>query len=321
MASGLPPIPAAMDFQQTLRRPVSLTGIGLHSGEPAQMTVSPAGADTGIVFRAADGTLIPGNADHVVDTNSATTVGAFGVRVRTIEHLMAAAAALGIDNALVDIKGPEVPAADGSAQPFLELLREGGRVTLPTPRRPIVITEPIRVGTESRWLEVLPADALRVSYTLDNNHPVIGLQVGTYAITEEVFALELAAARTYGFLRDVPVMRQNGLARGGSLENAVVVGKRSVLNDSLRFPDEFVRHKILDLVGDLFLLGRPLRALVVGRNAGHALNHQLVTAIQKAVATDRRRVAVRVMRPAPAPPAPVPVVSTGDGFLPGVAAL
>src|SRR5690242_4847970 len=167
MASGLPPIAAVMDLQQTLRRPVSLTGIGLHSGEPVEMTASPAGADTGIVFRAADGTLIPANADHVVDTNSATTVGAFGVRVRTIEHLMAAAAALGIDNALVDVKGPEVPAADGSAQPFLELLREGGRVTLPAPRRPIVITEPIRVGTESRWLEVLPADALRVSYTLD----------------------------------------------------------------------------------------------------------------------------------------------------------
>lgn len=267
-----------MDSQQTLRQPVTLSGIGLHSGEPVDMTVSPAGADTGILFRAADGTLIPANADHVVDTNSATTVGAFGVRVRTIEHLMAAAAALGIDNAVVDIRGPEVPAADGSAKPFVDLLRSGGRVPLPAPRRPIVVTEPIRVGTESRWLEVLPADSLRVSYTLDNNHPVIGLQAGTYGITEDVFTQELAAARTYGFLRDVPAMRQNGLARGGSLENAIVVGKRSVLNESLRYPDEFVRHKILDLVGDLFLLGRPLRALVVGRNAGHALNHQLVAA-------------------------------------------
>jgi UDP-3-O-[3-hydroxymyristoyl] N-acetylglucosamine deacetylase len=306
-----------MDVQQTLRQPVTLSGIGLHSGEPADMTVSPAAADTGILFRAADGTLIPANTDHVVDTNSATTVGAFGVRVRTIEHLMAAAAALGIDNAVVDIRGPEVPAADGSAKPFVDLLRSGGRVPLPAPRRPIVVTEPIRVGTESRWLEVLPADSLRVSYTLDNNHPVIGLQAGTYGITEDVFTQELAAARTYGFLRDVPAMRQNGLARGGSLENAIVVGKRSVLNESLRYPDEFVRHKILDLVGDLFLLGRPLRALVVGRNAGHALNHQLVAAIQKAVAADRRRVVARVVRPA----APAPVISTGDGFLPGVAAL
>ncbi len=306
-----------MDLQQTLGQPVSLDGIGLHSGDPVKMTVSPAGADTGVLFRASDGTLIPANTDHVVDSNSATTVGAFGVRVRTIEHLMAAAAALGIDNMIVDIDGPEVPAADGSAKPFMDLLRSGGRVTVPAPRRPIVLGGPIRVGTESRWLEVLPADSLRISYTLDNNHPIIGLQVGTYGITEETFAHELAAARTYGFLRDVPAMRRNGLARGGSLENAVVVGKRSVLNDSLRYPDEFVRHKVLDLVGDLFLLGRPLRAHVVGRNAGHALNYQLVAAIQKAVAADRRRLVARATRPA----VPAPVATTGDGFLPGVAAL
>jgi UDP-3-O-acyl N-acetylglucosamine deacetylase len=306
-----------MEPQQTLRRPVSLAGIGLHSGQPAKMTVSPASADTGVLFRASDGTLIPANADHVVDSNSATTVGAFGVRVRTIEHLMAAAAALGIDNAVVDIDGPEVPAADGSAKPFLDLLRSGGRVSLPAPRREIVVSEPIRVGSESRWLEVLPCDSLRISYTLDNSHPVIGLQVGTYGITEDVFSQELAPARTYGFLRDVPAMRRNGLARGGSLENAVVVGKRAVLNDSLRYPDEFVRHKILDLVGDLFLLGRPLRGHVVGRNAGHALNYQQVAAIKKAVAADRRRAAARVIRPAQT----APLAATGDGFLPGVAAL
>ena len=305
-----------MDSQQSVRRPVSLDGIGLHSGETVKMTVSPAAADTGILFRASDGTLIPANADHVVDTNSATTVGAFGVRVRTIEHLMAAAAALGIDNLMVDIDGPEVPAADGSAKPFVDLLRSAGRVSLAAPRRPITISQPIRVGTESRWIEVLPADSLRISYTLDNNHPIIGLQAGTFGISEEVFCDELAAARTYGFLRDVPAMRQNGLARGGSLENAIVVGKRSVLNDSLRFPDEFVRHKILDLVGDLFLLGRPLRAHVVGRNAGHALNYQLVAAIQKALAADRRRVAARAPRPVPAT-----VAAAGDGSLPGVAAL
>jgi UDP-3-O-[3-hydroxymyristoyl] N-acetylglucosamine deacetylase len=305
-----------MDSQQTVRRPVSLEGIGLHSGESVKMTISPAAADTGILFRAGDGTLIPANADHVVDSNSATTVGAFGVRVRTIEHLMAAAAALGIDNLMVDIDGPEVPAADGSARPFVDLLRSAGRVSLASARRPIALAEPIRVGSESRWLEMLPADSLRISYTLDNSHPVIGLQAGTFEISEEVFCDELAAARTYGFLRDVPAMRQNGLARGGSLENAIVVGKRSVLNDGLRFPDEFVRHKILDLVGDLFLLGRPLRAHVVARNAGHALNSQLVGAIQKALAADRRRVAARAPRPVPAP-----VAATGDGFLPGVAAL
>jgi UDP-3-O-[3-hydroxymyristoyl] N-acetylglucosamine deacetylase len=277
-----------MDLQQTLRHPVSLEGIGLHSGDPVKMTVSPAAADTGVLFRASDGTLIPANTDHVVDSNSATTVGAFGVRVRTIEHLMAAAAALGIDNMIVDIDGPEVPAADGSAKPFMDLLRSGGRVTVPAPRRPIVLSAPIRVGTESRWLEVLPADSLRISYTLDNSHPIIGLQVGTYGITEETFAHELAAARTYGFLRDVPAMRRNGLARGGSLENAVVVGKRSVLNDSLRYPDEFVRHKILDLVGDLKLLGRPLHGHIRARKAGHALHIEFARALDAALRAPRQ---------------------------------
>src|SRR5258705_6021063 len=154
-----------MDSQQTVRRPVSLDGIGLHSGETANMTVSPAAADTGILFRAADGTLIPANADHVVDSNSATTVGAFGVRVRTIEHLMAAAAALGIDNLMVDIDGPEVPAADGSAKPFVDLLGSAGRVSLGAPPPPITITGPIRVGPDSRRIEGLPADPLPTSST------------------------------------------------------------------------------------------------------------------------------------------------------------
>ncbi len=307
--------PSAMDLQQTVRKQVVLEGIGLHSGERARIALSPASADTGILFRAADGTFIPANVEHVVDSNNATTVGAFGVRIRTIEHLMAAAAALGIDNLLVDIEGNEIPAADGSAKPFVELLQSAGRAVLPAPRRPLVIDEPIRVGGETRWLEMVPADSLRISYTLDTSHPVIGLQVGTFAITEETFVQELAPARTYGFLRDVPAMRQNGLARGGSLENAVVVGKRSVLNDSLRFPDEFVRHKILDLVGDLSLLGRPVVGHVIGRNGGHALNHHLLCAIQKALSAERRRARVR-------PGQAVPVkAGAGEGLLRGVAAL
>ena len=282
-----------MDFQQTIQTPVSMAGIGLHSGVPVRMTLLPAAADTGILFRAADGTLIPAAPDHVVDTRSATTVGAFGAQVRTIEHLMAAASALGIDNLLVEVDAEEIPAADGSAKPFVDLLYSAGRASLAAPRQPLAITEPIRVGDESRWLHILPSDTLRISYTLDNRHPVIGVQVVSLAVTETSFVEEIAAARTYGFLRDVPMMRQNGLARGGSLDNAIVVGKRIVLNDSLRFADEFVRHKVLDLVGDLAVLGRPVRGHVIGRNAGHALNHQLVVAIQEASAGARRRAATR----------------------------
>jgi UDP-3-O-[3-hydroxymyristoyl] N-acetylglucosamine deacetylase len=288
-------LPSAMTtLQHTIRRQVTVDGIGLHSGEPVRLTLSPAAADTGIIFRAADGTLIPANADHVVDSHYATTLGAFGVRIRTVEHLMAAASGLGIDNLIVDVSADEIPAMDGSAKPFVDLLDSAGRLALPAPRRPLAIDQPVRVGEGGRWIEVVPADGFRISYTLDNDHPVIGLQVVSFAVTEQVFTEELASARTYGFLRDVGMLRKNGLARGGSLENAVVVGKRSVLNDHLRYADEFVRHKVLDLVGDLSLLGRPLQGHVVARNAGHALNYQLVTAIQTSLSAERRRSAARV---------------------------
>ncbi len=283
-----------MGYQKTIRRQVSVEGIGLHSGEPVKLTLSPAAADTGILFRAADGTLIPADIDHVVDGRAATTLGAFGVRVRTIEHLMAAAAALGIDNFLADVSAEEIPALDGSAKPFVDLLYSAGAVTLPVPRRSISVREPVRVGDGNRWLEITPSDVFRITYTLDNPHPVVGCQVVSLDVTESVFVDELASARTYGFLKDVAAMRKNGLARGGSLENAVVVGKRSVLNDSLRFEDEFVRHKMLDLVGDLWLLGRPLMGHITAKNAGHALNHELVSAMKGALAAERRQ---RVARP------------------------
>ena len=276
------------------------------------MTRSPASADTGVLFRAADSTFIPASADTVVDTRSATTVGAFGVKVRSIEHLMAALGGLGIDNVLVDTNAEELPAADGSARPFVELLESAGCMTLPAPRQELVVEEPIRVGDDSRWLEIVPSDAFRISYTLDNSHPIIGLQTASYPITEDVFTRELAPARTYGFLRDVPMMRQHGLARGGSLDNAVVVGKRIVLNDHLRFSDEFVRHKILDLVGDLHTLGRAVVGHVIGRNAGHMLNHQLALAIQKACAPARQRAAARVFAAMPAPH-----FACRDGLVPG----
>jgi len=305
-----------MDFQQTIRTQVSLEGIGLHSGAAVRMTLSPAAPHTGILFRACDGTIVPASLDHLVDSRSATTLGAFGVRVRTIEHLMAAVSALGIDNLLVDIDAEEIPAADGSARPFVELLYRAGRVSLPAPRQQALLLEPIRVGDEHRWLEISPSDSFRISYTLDNRHPAIGLQVASIAITEQRFVDEVAPARTYGFLKDVPMMRQNGLARGGSLDNAVVVGKRMVLNDSLRFADEFVRHKVLDLVGDLALLGRSVVGHVTGYNAGHALNHELAAAIRACHAAGRRRVSrVRATSAVRSQSAPQ------EDYLPGIAAV
>jgi len=284
-----------MDIQQrTIRRQVGAEGVGLHSGQPVRLTLSPAAADTGVLFRAPDGTLIPATIDSVVDGHFATTIGAFGVKVRTIEHLMAATAAMGIDNVVVDVSANELPAMDGSSRPFVELLASAGRVSLPVTQRPLVIEEPVRVEEGTRWIQVLPAESYRISYTLDHDHPAIGLQVASYVVTEEVFAEQIAPARTYGFLRDMGAMRKNGLALGGSLDNAVVVGKRGVLNDTLRFPDEFVRHKILDLIGDVALLGRPLVGHVIARNGGHALNHQLLTAILAARGSERRRTRSRL---------------------------
>lgn len=270
-------------YQETIAKSVGIEGIGLHSGQPGRVTLEPASPDFGIVFETLDShrTRIPAIPENVVDSRFATTLGLNGSRIQTVEHLMAAAGALGITNLLVKVEGGEIPALDGSAKPFVKLLRSAGRVVQPTARRPLGISGRIRVGDASRWLEILPGSEFRISYTLDLDHPAVGTQVASFSLSESVFVEELASARTYGFLKDVGTMRKNGLAKGGSLDNAVIVGRRVILNGDLRFQDEFVRHKILDLIGDLALLGRPVRGHVVARNAGHELNHQLVWAIYR----------------------------------------
>lgn len=279
--------PARAMRQHTIRRSVALEGVGLHSGKPARITLSPAPEDTGIVFKAG-GDRIAAAPESVVNSHYATTIGKNGTRIQTVEHLMAAAAGLGIDNLDVNVDGPEIPAADGSAKPFVALLAAAGRNQQSARRRALALPYPIRVGSGGRFIHIFPSASLRISYTLDNDHPAIGTQVLSWTpANERAFAEELAPARTYGFLKDLGVMRKNGLARGGSLDNAVVVGNRGPIN-GLRYRDEFVRHKILDLVGDLALLGRPVLAHVVARNAGHALNVELVLAIQRALGLERR---------------------------------
>jgi len=273
--------------QRTIRRAVEFEGVGLHSGKPVRIRVSPAPANSGIAFRPADHDSIPAAPESVLNSHYATTIGRNGTRIQTVEHLMAAAAGLGLDNLLIEVDGPEIPAGDGSAKPFVSLLASAGRVEQSAPKRPIVIRHPIKVGGGGRWIQILPSDVFRISYTLDNDHPAIGVQAITCAPTERMFIEEFAPARTYGFLKDLGEMRRNGLARGASLENAIGVGKRGALN-GLRYRDEFVRHKILDLIGDLALLGRPVVGYVIARNAGHALNFDLVVAIQRALGLDRR---------------------------------
>jgi UDP-3-O-[3-hydroxymyristoyl] N-acetylglucosamine deacetylase len=287
MAPSLLPLPAAMR-QQTIRRPVALEGVGLHSGKKVKVTLNPGPPDSGIVFRVGpEGHPIPAAPESVVDSHNATTIGRNGSRVQTVEHLMAAAAGLGIDNLTVQVEGNEVPAADGSAKPFVALLASAGRATQSARRRPVSLPHPVRVGAGNRWIQIVPAEGLRISYTLDNDHPAIGTQVLSWAPTLESFVSDVAPARTYGFLEDLGVMRKHGLALGGSLDNAIVIGKRGTLN-GLRFRDEFVRHKILDLLGDLALLGRPILGHVIARNGGHALNLQLVLAVQRALGLERR---------------------------------
>lgn len=289
MAPALRAAAPAM-HQKTIKKSVTLDGVGLHTGRPCRVTVHPAAPGSGITFHLREHDVsIPAAPESVVNSHYATTLGRNGARVLTVEHLMAAVAGLGIDNADVEVEGPEIPAADGSAKPFVALLTSARRVEQSAQRRPLVIPHAVRVGDDARWIEIVPSSAFRVSYTLDNDHPAIGTQVLSCAPTERMFAEEFAPARTYGFLKDLGWLRKNGLARGASLENAIGVGKRSVLN-GLRYRDEFVRHKILDLIGDLALLGRPIVGHVMARNAGHALNFDLVVAIQRALGLERRPV-------------------------------
>jgi UDP-3-O-[3-hydroxymyristoyl] N-acetylglucosamine deacetylase len=273
-----------MELQHSIRKSVTCHGVGLHTGVPVTMALHPAPPDHGVVFVVGPERVpVPVLPESLMNGHYATTIGANGVQIQTVEHLLAAVRGIGVDNLLVELDGPELPAVDGSAAPFVSLLYAAGREAQVAVRRPALrVAESIRVGDEHRWLQISPASELRISYTLDHEHPAVGVQVASFVPSERVFVEELAPARTYGFLKDLELLRQQGLALGGSLANAVVVGQERVLNGTLRFHDEFVRHKILDVIGDLALVGRPVLGHVVARNAGHALNHLLVREIVKA---------------------------------------
>jgi UDP-3-O-[3-hydroxymyristoyl] N-acetylglucosamine deacetylase len=246
------------------------------------LALKPAGAGRGIVFRRLDigGIEIPATAEYLSHINHATCLARGSVRIETIEHLLAALQALGVDNVVVELDGPEVPIMDGSAAPFIYLIHEAGIRSLSAPRSYLELSRPVTVvGDDGRFVAAYPCDRLRLTYTINFDHPLLKHQECSVEIDESSFVEDIAPARTFGFLKDVELMRQAGLALGGSLDNAVVLGETGVLNNPLRFPDEFVRHKVLDLLGDLVLLGRPLRAHVVALRAGHALHTRLVRAI------------------------------------------
>jgi UDP-3-O-[3-hydroxymyristoyl] N-acetylglucosamine deacetylase len=266
-----------MEAQRTLRRQISCAGIGLHSGNKVTLTLKPALADSGIRFRRTDvGVEIPATVGYVTSLQYATVLGRDGATVETVEHLLAALMSSGIDNLVVELTHNEVPIMDGSAAPFLYLVQEAGIKRLSAPRKHIKIVRAVQITDGDKRIAVYPSDHFKVSYTISFDHPLLRHQSRTERITEQSFAESIAAARTFGFLKEVEWMRQNGLALGGSLENAIVIGDAGVLN-ALRFEDEFVRHKILDAIGDLALLGYPLIGHVVAHRAGHALHTALVS--------------------------------------------
>ncbi|RCX10758.1 UDP-3-O-acyl-N-acetylglucosamine deacetylase [Extensimonas vulgaris] len=275
--------------QRTLKTLTRAVGVGLHSGQRVELTLRPAPPDTGIVFRRIDlpePMDIPVSAEAVTDTRLASTIGRGHAKVHTVEHLMSACAGLGLDNLYVDITAEEVPILDGSAASFVFLLQSAGIVLQNAPRRFVRILRPVEVregeGAQAKWARLEPYHGFKLSFEIDFDHPAVDAtgQRVEFDLGSGRYSRDIARARTFGFTRDVEMMRANGLALGGGLDNAIVMDDYKVLNsDGLRYDDEFVKHKILDAMGDLYLLGKPLLAAYSAFRSGHALNNQLLRAL------------------------------------------
>lgn len=264
-----------MTKQRTLAEVTSYSGIGLHTGNLTEVTFRPAPPDTGIIFVRKDlpgRPEIPASVDYVVDVSRGTTIGINGTRVHTIEHAMSALCGLGVDNAIVEVDADEIPNGDGSALPAVNAISRVGTVEQDRERHYLEVEHPVYYQKDGTTISILPAKEFRVSMTISYDHPAVGTQFASYVITEDTYRTEIAPARTFCFLREVRMLQDAGLIRGGSLDSAVVIGDDGVLNESLRFQDEFVRHKILDLIGDTFLLGRFIRGHIVGSRCGHEKN-------------------------------------------------
>jgi UDP-3-O-[3-hydroxymyristoyl] N-acetylglucosamine deacetylase len=272
--------------QRTLKSMTRAMGVGLHSGQRVELTLRPAPVNTGIVFRRVDlphPVDIPVNAASVTDTRLASTLSKGDVRVLTVEHIMSACSGLGLDNLIIDITAEEVPILDGSAASFVYLLQSAGVVEQDAPRRFIRIIRPVEVregeGGNLKWARLEPYHGYKLHFEIEFDHPAVGAtgQSFEFDLGEGQYAREIARARTFGFTRDVEMMRSHGLARGGGLDNAIVMDDYKVLNaDGLRYTDEFVKHKILDAIGDLYILGRPLLAAYSAFRSGHGLNNKLL---------------------------------------------
>jgi UDP-3-O-[3-hydroxymyristoyl] N-acetylglucosamine deacetylase len=270
-----------MNAQQTLRRAISCAGIGLHSGRKVTLCLKPAPANTGIRFCRSDmgGGEVPATVEHVGGIHYATGLTRDAVRVDTVEHLLAAFVGLGIDNVIVELNSPEVPIMDGSAAPFVYLIHEAGVKRLSAARLYLKVLRSISLTRGDKRIALYPSDHYKVTYSISFDHPLLRHQARTLRITEESFIEDIAPARTFGFLKEVEMLRRQGLALGGSLENAVVIGDTGVLNNALRFDDEFVRHKILDLLGDMALVGHRIVGHLVAHRGGHGLHTEFAARV------------------------------------------
>jgi UDP-3-O-[3-hydroxymyristoyl] N-acetylglucosamine deacetylase len=264
---------------------VRCTGIGLHSGKKISLSLKPANPDEGITFIRAD---LPGRPrikavlENVVDTHQATTLGQGNCSVSTIEHLMAAITAMGLDNIDVEVDSPEVPIMDGSAAPFIFLLKTAGLQSQRKYRRFTIIKKPVSVADKDKRVTIYPSNCLKIDYEIDFDHPLLKKQAYSFVHSARGFEKEISRARTFGFLREVELLKKNGLALGGSLANAVVLSDFNILNpDGLRYGDEFVRHKILDFIGDISLFGAPVIGHFVAHKSGHTLNYALLNALRE----------------------------------------
>ena len=268
--------------QRTLKNVIRATGVGLHTGDKVYMTLRPAAVDTGIVFRRVDvpnPVEIRSCCENVGDTRLSTTLVKGDVRIATIEHLLSAMAGLGIDNAYVDLSAPEVPIMDGSAGPFVFLLQSAGIEDQAKAKRFIRIKKSVTARDGDKWARFEPFDGFKVGFSIDFNHPMFTKRTSTSEIdfSTTSFVKEVSRARTFGFMRDIEMLREKNLALGGSMDNAIVLDDYRVLNeDGLRYEDEFVKHKILDAIGDLYLLGHSLIGAFYGYKSGHQLNNQLL---------------------------------------------
>lgn len=263
-----------MRLQRTLHQEVSFEGIGLHTGKHCSVCMKPAPRDTGVLFMRKDkDAVIKASLHSVTDTSFATTIGYNGAKIRTVEHILAALAGLGIDNVFIEVNGPEIPILDGSSIGLTELILSNG-IAKQSRKRPFIrITHPVALSDGHAEIAVLPFDGRRITYRIQFHHHLLGEQQLSIDLSEETFVMEIAPARTFGFLKDVEYLKANGFAQGGSFDNAIILGDKGILNSTtLRFKDEFVRHKILDLIGDLSLLGFPIHGHIIANKSGHTTN-------------------------------------------------